>query len=244
MEAVFLFDVDGTLTAPRQEIDEEFADIFLTWANDPKKKVYLVTGSDIDKTKEQLFPSFLDQCDGIFACAGNAFYSRGGCLYENEWTPPLSLLEDLELYLEESEWRQATGNHIEVRQGMVNFTTVGRNASLDLRIAYNSWDEAQREREDIIFYITNLYPNIEASVGGEISVDIYPKGKNKSQVADKIWKMHGADSPIIFVGDRNMPGGNDWPLAQRLEEAANGHWFQVSCYEETRALIEYSELFI
>tara|TARA_Y100000310_G_scaffold293308_1_gene322807 strand:- start:1142 stop:1327 length:186 start_codon:yes stop_codon:yes gene_type:complete len=48
----------------------------------------------------------------------------------------------------------------------------------------------------------------------------------------------------FFVGDKNIPGGNDWPLAQRLDTLNDSYWFQVGCYAETRALIEYNELFI
>ena len=55
-ETVYLFDVDGTLTPHRKPIKEEFADVFLNWVRTKQKKVYLITGSDIDKIKEQLFP--------------------------------------------------------------------------------------------------------------------------------------------------------------------------------------------
>ncbi len=48
---------------------------------------------------------------------------------------------------------------------------------------------------------------------------------------------------MIFVGDRNVPGVNDWPLAQRLDPIEGSEWYQVLSYEETRALIEYGELF-
>ena len=92
-------------------------------------------------------------------------------------------------------------------------------------------------------YITNLYPEFEVSIGGQISVDIYPVGKNKAQVVEKIQEMHGDDVEMIFVGDRNVPGGNDWPLAQRLDPIEGSEWYQVHSYEETRALIEHSELF-
>ena len=73
-ERVYLFDVDGTLTHPLTEVDDVFADVFLSWLRDKNKKVYLVTGSDIEKTKKQLFSSFIDQCEGIFTCSGNVFY--------------------------------------------------------------------------------------------------------------------------------------------------------------------------
>ena len=95
----------------------------------------------------------------------------------------------------------------------------------------------------MVDYITSLYPEFEVSIGGTISVDVYPAGKNKAQVVEKIQEIHGSDVSMVFVGDRNVPGGNDWPLAQRLESIDNCEWRQVSSYEETQALIEYNELF-
>jgi phosphomannomutase len=244
-DTVYLFDVDGTLTHPLTEIDEVFADVFLSWKRDKKKIVYLVTGSDIKKTKKQLFSSFLDQCEGIFTCSGNAFHTKGKRVYENKLELPPTFLADLELYLEQgSEWRTKTGTHIEVRPGMVNFSTVGREASPNLREAYYRWDQQTRERQDIVEYITGLYPEFEVSIGGTISVDIYPAGKNKAQVVEKLQEIHGTDVSMVFVGDRCVPGGNDWPLAQRLDPIEGSEWYQVLSYEETRALIEYGELFI
>jgi phosphomannomutase len=243
-DAVYIFDVDGTLTEPLTLIDEEFADVFLTWLRQPGRSVYLATGSDIAKTKRQLFGSFMDQCAGIFTCSGNVYYSGGKCVYENKLELPPGFIDDLELYLEQgTPWRQKTGDHIEVRTGMVNFSVVGRNASRNLRDAYYRWDKEHREREDIVSYITGLYPEFEVAIGGAISVDIYPAGKNKAQVVEKIHEMHGSAARIIFVGDRNVPGGNDWPLAQRLQKLEGCSWFQVESYHETRALIEGNELF-
>ena len=244
-ERVYLFDVDGTLTHPLMEVDEVFADVFLTWAREGNKTVYLVTGSDIKKTKKQLFSSFIDQCEGIFTCSGNVYYSKGKKVYENALELPPDFIKDLELYLSEgSQWQTKTGTHIEIRSGMVNFSTVGREASPDLREAYYKWDQKTNEREDIVEYLNDLYPQFEVSIGGQISVDIYPTGKNKAQVVDKLQEKHGSDVEMIFVGDRNVPGGNDWPLAQRLESIEGSTWYQVLSYEETRALIEHGELFI
>ena len=244
-DTVYLFDVDGTLTDPLTEVDDEFADVFLSWARAANKKVYLVTGSDMQKTKKQLFSSFIDQCSGIFTCSGNVFHAKGRLVYENSLQLPPRFIEDLELYLEQgTQWRNKTGAHIEIRQGMVNFSTLGRNASTNLREAYNLWDKETKEREDIVDYIKGLYPDFEVAIGGTISVDIYPVGKNKAQVVDKIHELHGTETSMIFVGDRNSPGGNDWPLAQRLDKMVNCNWFQVASYKETQALIEHSELFI
>ena len=243
-ETIYLFDVDGTLTDHLSEVDEEFADVFLTWIRENNKIVYLVTGSDLAKTKKQIFPSFIDQCTGLFTCSGNVFYSKGKKIYENSIEIPPNLLEDLQLYLSQSDWRNKQGTHIEIRTGMVNFSTLGRDASPDMREAYSKWDAVHKEREDIVEYLNKLHPGLEVALGGEISVDIYPVGSNKGQIIEKLEGIHGAPTNMIFVGDRNVPGGNDWPLAQRLEQMPGSEWYQVGCYAETRALIEYGELFI
>ena len=56
-DRVYLFDVDGTLTHPLTEINDEFAEVFLRWIHAKQRIVYLVTGSDIAKTKRQLLQS-------------------------------------------------------------------------------------------------------------------------------------------------------------------------------------------
>ena len=48
----YVFDVDGALTPSRLKMDREFHSFFRKWISD--KNVYLLTGSDHDKTIEQV----------------------------------------------------------------------------------------------------------------------------------------------------------------------------------------------
>lgn len=245
MQRIYLFDVDGTLTHPQQQIDEDFASIFLDWKTYIDAPVYLVTGSDLKKIKQQIFEEFLNQCDGVFTCSANELWVDDQLEYRRNFRAPKALIADLELYLlNGAAYHVRTGNHIERRPGMINFSVLGRNANLLQREAYTKWDKTAREREDIVDYITGAYPTLDVVIGGSISVDIYPKGRDKAQVVQYLRKKYGEEISLIFVGDRNVPGGNDWPLAQVLEKDPRSEWIQVNCYEETRALIEYSELFI
>lgn len=239
-EKLYLFDIDGTLTKPRQKMNPEFLEVFMEWASD--KKVYLVTGSDFPKVIEQLGEEVLDACDGVFTCSGNVFRVNGRVVYRNHFEITNELRSDLELYLDNSAWKTRTGRHFEIRPGMLNFSTVGRNANQNMRETYNRWDKRVCEREDIVDYLSKLHPELEVAIGGSISVDIYPKGKNKSQVVEKLKEIHG-EADMVFVGDRCQPGGNDHSLAILLDSIDGSCYYNVHGPEETRSLLEYDEIF-
>ena len=52
MNNKYIFDVDGTLTPSRQQIDHDFERYMLDFSD--KEDVYLVTGSNREKTIEQI----------------------------------------------------------------------------------------------------------------------------------------------------------------------------------------------
>ena len=85
---------------------------------------------------------------------------------------------------------------------------------------------------------------IDATIGGQISIDIYDKGSDKSQVL-KVIQDELYDAPIndyIFIGDRTMEGGNDYPLAQLMDTMDNCKSNQVEGWEDTlKVLQEYGD---
>lgn len=224
---IFLFDVDGTLTRPRETIDDAFGWFFYDWSMD--KKVVLITGSDRAKTLEQmgelvnLFP--------VYQCSGNQLWMHGILLYENKWEPPTKLLDQLEGFLEVSDFDLRCGRHIEIRPGMVNFSVIGRACSMKERKVYYDWDIIVGERKCLVDDINKHWPQLEASAGGQISIDIYPKGMGKGQIIPTL-KQSGE---IIFFGDRTEPGGNDFVIARQLL-STNVH--QVSGPEDTMRILE------
>ena len=71
----FLFDIDGTLTPSRSKIDSNFKEFFLKWMQ--KKCVYLVTGSDKEKTVEQVGLEIWKKVKRSYQSCGNAVYENG-----------------------------------------------------------------------------------------------------------------------------------------------------------------------
>ena len=200
----FVFDVDGTLTPSRQLIDSEFADWFLDFTT--KNKVYLVSGSDYAKTLEQLGKDICESVAGVYSCAGNALYVKGKQIYANEFELTEDEQQFLEKLLELSSYPERTGQHIEMRLGLCNFSIVGRGANHQQRQSYVQYDTAINERKNLAELITQQFPRLEATVAGETGIDIYLKGKDKSQIAADL-------APFVFFGDKTVPGGNDHTIA-------------------------------
>ena len=204
----FIFDVDGTLTPSRGTIDPKFKKFFNEFCCD--NPVYLVTGSDKPKTVEQIGKDTYNLCYTVYNCNGNDVWQNNKNIRTNEWTLP-SLAKTFLISCEyESQFDIRTGNHIEERPGMVNFSVVGRNATQEQRAAYVVYDTKENERTTIANAFNTMFPDLEAKVGGETGIDISPKGADKSQIVKDFDKK----DKLYFFGDAMHEGGNDYPLAQ------------------------------
>lgn len=233
----YLFDIDGTLTEPRQKISPEFEEYFFNWIQE--RKVYLVTGSDLAKVKEQLSERIINSCAGIFCSMANEFYVDGRLIYKNNLDLPSGFLFWLTQQFEKSEYPIKRTNNFEHRSGMLNFSIAGRDSTLEERIAYYEYDKLVRERERIANQINDMYPGIlEACVGGQISIDIQNVGNNKS-LASK-WVRGYTNGDIIFFGDKTMPGGNDRAIVEdiltNMDEFSG--YYQVHGPEDLKTILE------
>jgi phosphomannomutase len=216
---IFIFDVDGTITEPRQKITPEMNETISRFLY-PETPVYLTTGSNHEKTVEQC-GSLAFRVDGVFACSGNAFYMGGERIFMNNWVPPQNVINWLKSEVAKSPYPTKTGNHIEIRPGSLNFSVVGRNADPSQRIEYRDYDFEHQERMKLVTKFTKKFPHLSAKIGGDTGIDIAPLGNDKSQVYKYLCPLLALldVSVIRFFGDRMDPGGNDEPLATILSSS-------------------------
>ena len=246
---IYIFDCDGTLTPSRQKMTDEFNMFLAKWSTG--KKYYLVTGSDLDKMKEQVPLSYLDKSQGIFCCGGNQLWEFNqntmtyDKVYSRDFQPHKALIDYLHQQLKDSPYKGRYGTHIENRGSMVNFSVVGRDCSYEDRLDYYKWDKENKERKNICFTINHMWPQLEAVRGGQISIDIAPKGWNKSQVLEKIEEKYaipfGEPSEYIFIGDKTESGGNDYPLAETMNNTQNCRVFQTEGPDQTMEILQTIE---
>lgn len=231
MKNAFVFDVDGTLTPHRSQMDPDFQQFFIDFAK--KHDCFLVTGSDYEKTLEQVGPEIMDVVKGMYNCNGSVLTVKGETQYVKNWEYPAELVEFLEEALEVSTWQQHFGNHIEDRGVMINFSIIGRNCPHEARLPYYEWDFKARERLDLCDALMDQF-DVDATAGGQISIDINPKGVNKAQILPDLEEYDHID----FFGDNMGPGGNDRPLAQALVDTKRGIPYTVQDWTWTKPTLE------
>jgi phosphomannomutase len=192
-------------------------------------EVYLVTGSDKPKTVEQISEGTYNLCKRVYQCSGSDVWDAETNILKSGWTLP-DLARTFLISCEyESLFSLRTGNHIEQRSGMVNFSVVGRNANAEQRATYVEYDTVKNERINIASAFNTMFPELQATVGGETGIDIAPRGSDKSQIL----RDFKEDDTIHFYGDAMFEGGNDLPLAYALKDFQLGFSHQVDDWQHT-----------
>jgi len=225
---VYIFDVDGTLTPPSAKIDPKFEDFFMNWV--ATRKFYIVSGNDYKKIDYQLGKTICYLASVVFACSGLIHYKNCRKVWEVKHTFPVELYTYLQKYLKESAYPDRFGTHIEKRGPLINFSVVGRDCTREYRKDYYLWDASNNERKVLLEYLENNF-DVSVSIGGEISIDILPRGWGKHKILDSIDDEH-----ISFYGDKTEKGQNDYSIFQSLLEKGQGV-FKVQDYKHTMELL-------
>ena len=226
----FIFDVDGTLTESRQQIDLSFESFMIKFCC--TYDVYLVTGSDREKTVEQVGLDVYNRSKRVYNCSGADVYEKDVNIYRSNWVPPYELITFLNDELDFSTFPNKTGNHIEYRPGGINFSILGRgDNNMKYRKDYVKWDINTNERTDIADRIRSEFPDLNIQVGGQTGLDI--SNSDKSQI------LRDFDSKDIihFYGDMMLEGQNDYPLAKALKDLG-GYPHHVKGWEDTRTRLK------
>ncbi len=229
MREVLVLDVDGTLTPPRGRMADAMAHCLRRLSG--MRPVFLVTGSDIAKLRQQVPREVLDCMRGQFVCSGNELWAGDKLVYSMSHSFPDAVIDFAHELLAASSYPIRTGCHVEERTGTLNLSVVGRNADLAQRRAYLQHDRQSGERLAIARAIEARFPDYEAHCGGQISVDVAARGWNKGRVVAEI-RMH-------FFGDNLCEGGNDRPFARALASDGPQHRVHaVSDWRETLAILD------
>ena len=239
MKSVFLFDMDGTLTPPRQKMPIDI-EIMLKTIQESGSEVGIITGSDMSYIKQQCSNMFdlellKTQAVHFFPCNGTKYilddkkiYSKNMRDYmgENAWHKLITFFieKQYDIVSKLGVTMPLTGHFFDYRESMLNWCPIGRNANDKDRAVWSFVDEDNFIRTPLLQEIQSFLKNnirhiadlaagdiqMEVKYGGDTSFDIFPKGWDKTFPLEKKNLFH--DYKIFFIGDRCQENGNDYEI--------------------------------
>ncbi|CAG9786421.1 unnamed protein product [Diatraea saccharalis] len=238
-KVLYLFDVDGTLTKPRQVIEEEMTR-FLLEDLKPRVAVALVSGSDYSKIVEQMGgEQVTNQFDYVF-CENGLMHFHNGELKSKQsilnhmGEQKLQKLINFALrYLSDIELPVKRGNFVEFRTGMINLCPVGRSCNQAERDQFSAYDSKNKIREKFVTALRNEFPDygLTFAIGGQISIDVFPTGWDKTYCLNHIADANYDE--IHFFGDKTEKGGNDYEIF--IDQRTIGH--KVTSPQNTKEVV-------
>ncbi len=218
---IALFDVDGTLTKPRNKIKDDMTNFLIKLRENII--IGIVSGSDLVKIEEQLGEGVIDNYDYVFAENGLISYKNGKLIARESFRDYMGedklkeLINFMLHYIADLDIPIKRGTFIEFRNGMLNVSPIGRNCSQEEREEFEKYDKKTGIRKQFVEVLQNKFPDLQFSIGGQISFDVFPKGWNKTYCLRFLENF----SEIHFFGDKTYEGGNDYEIF--IDKRVIGH---------------------
>jgi len=219
IKKLVLFDVDGTLTPARQAVSPEMLQLL----KELRQKVVIgfVGGSDLVKISEQLSVSghnAIDDFDFAFAENGLTAYRLGKPLESQSFIKFVgeerykTLVNFILHYVADLDIPIKRGTFVEFRNGMINVSPIGRNATIQERHEFEAYDKVHGVRAAFVKVLQERFADygLTFSIGGQISFDVFPNGWDKTYALRHVEK-EGFEE-IHFFGDKTFKGGNDYEI--------------------------------
>jgi phosphomannomutase len=233
LKRIILFDMDGTLTPPREEMESFMVKKIRQLS--AYCRIGIVSGSDFDYIIQQCAVMFepggveVGKVD-ILPCNGTKLYrwkngqhqldynvdmikKIGAMSYRRILAKIFDYQADISKFYPEIPF---TGTFFQYRGSMLNWCPIGRSADSTQRKDWKKWDKNYHIRKiymkELQEFISKSGITVTIALGGSTSFDIYPCGWDKTYALG-----HYEDYEVFFVGDKCKRDGNDWHIYERLK---------------------------
>jgi len=197
---IVLFDIDGTLTPSRKSASKEVLSALRSLRE--KVTVGVVGGSDFIKQQEQLGKDVLDLVDYSFPENGLMAYHNKQLIHSKSIKDHLGeekikkFINFVLHYIADLDIPIKRGTFVEFRTGLINVSPIGRNCSQLEREDYERYDKEHKIREKLMAILKEKFADLDLqySIGGQISFDVFPTGWDKTYclhlIKDKFKEIH------------------------------------------------------
>lgn len=244
MPVAIVFDIDNTLTPPREVLGKEMAQRL----SDLSVPFALAAGSDRELLMSQFFEplhsyGYRGEFDAFLCNGASRYRCASGDSLSVEPVDEFSLREhlgsqfDLLWSLLERlatskafalpDDMQPFGEVLVDRAAMINFAPIGRprgelsEQARDNRRRFIEFDERSGYRRRLMPVLRAALDeqlpgnDLLLTLGGQTSFDLVVKGRDKSFAVSSL--LDEGFAPVTYVGDALFPGGNDAAVAQYVE---------------------------
>ncbi len=208
---LIIFDLDGTLTESKVEIDAETAGLLGGLLKE--KKVAVIGGGALKRFEVQVLAGLGQDANFenlfLFPLNGGSFYRYQNGEWQKIYSQELSdeekskVRETLERVFKETGYvvpDKIYGEQIEDRGSQITFSALGQHAPLDEKTQWSR--EHNTERLRMALKLQEYLPDMEVKTAGLTSIDVTRKGIDKKFAIEKLMEyLKISVSDILFVGD-------------------------------------------
>ena len=249
MKKIIAFDLDGTLAPSKSHFDPRMVALFDRLL--AKYHVCVISGAKYELFQRQFLTQITTEEHllerlHLLPTTGTRYYrfrqGKWSMEYAEDFTPEekKKIIEALE-----EGWKEAGSNiektygpTIEDRDSQITLSPLGQEVvaelgdrGLELK---ESWDPDMKIRMKVANAVQEKLRNFNVKVAGLTSIDVTIPGVDKAYGIQKLIDINNwSKVEVLFVGDKIMPGGNDYPVEEMGIDCIS-----VQSWEDTAYVIE------
>lgn len=226
------FDLDGTLAPSKSHFHEHMVNMFDRLLE--KYQVCVISGGKYELFRQQFLtqitsdPKLLEKLH-LMPTSGTRYYRYDS--HNSEWKLKYAedfsdgakqqIIKALSEGLEESGYKadKTYGELIEDRDSQITLSILGQDIVAKLGEegvrTKEAWDPDGTKKLKIRDLVAARIPDFEVRAAGATSIDVTKPGIDKAYGMKKLIEATGLlKEDILFMGDKIVPGGNDYAVEQ------------------------------
>lgn len=239
-DTVMAFNLDGTLTNSKSEIDDEMVDLIAKLSK--MHRICIITGGTFDQIKTQVLnklPKETYSSIKLFPTNGSIYATFKKTRWAVDQLEHFSKEDKKRIILafegafKEINWKHPDciyGELIEDRGTQITFSAIGQDAPLVEKCMF---DPSGKKRFELAERLQEFLPDFEIKVGGTTSIDVNKKGIDRAYGIRRIRnELNVSEDLIIYVGNSLKPGEKD-----NIVLTTRAQCYEVEDVEETKQFI-------
>lgn len=249
MKKLIAFDLDGTLAPSKSHFDPRMVALFDRLL--AKYHVCVISGAKYELFQRQFLTQITTEPDSLerlhlMPTSGTRYYT----FEKNDWklqyaedftdAEKRQIINALNEGLEESGYKadKTYGETIEDRDSQITLSILGQEIVAELGDEgvhiKESWDPDSTKKMKIRDLIQPKIPEFSVRAAGATSIDVTRPGIDKAYGIERLMEATGfTKEEILFMGDKIVPGGNDYPVEEMGVDC-----IAVRSWEDTAYAIE------